>query len=95
MSYGIYTRDLKGCALTDKRTVEEAKAYCNGDHVVCSEKTKCSGWFIGFDFHRWDRLHFSGRFGLELGFVTIRWHLSKYLWADKIVYDPKEGKEGN
>lgn len=94
MTYGVYSRDLKHSSASGKYFIDEAKKWCYGDCVVCSEKKYWCGWTIRFCFHGWSRFRFRPRYGeWHLGFVNIEWHTNRYTWADKIVYDPKKESE--
>lgn len=90
MTYGVYSKDLKGCALTGV-SLSDAKPYCYGDRVVCSEKQIVHGFSITIEFGKWWEWRIRPRLGyVILGFVNISWHKCKHTWADKIVWDPKE-----
>lgn len=89
MTYGVYSKDLKGCALTGV-SLSDAKSLCYGDRVVCSEKQYVHGFSITIVFDKWWEWRIRPRSGhAHIGFVHIAWHKCKHTWADKIVYDPK------
>ena len=92
MTYGVYSKDLKGCALTGV-SLRDAKSLCYGDRVVCAEKQYVYGFSIAIVFGKWWDWRIRPQLGYaNLGFVHISWHKCKRIWADKIVYDPnKEG----
>lgn len=90
MTYGTYTPDLKGCGLSGQ-SLEDAKRYCLGDKVVCSEKDVTIGWAIRFAFTKSLEWKFSPFWhAIDLGFIHISWERLHYLWADKIAWT-KEG----
>ena len=91
MTYGVYSKDLNGCALMGV-SLSDAKSICYGDRVVCSEKQIVYGFSITFEFNKWWKWSISPLFGYaNIGFVHIAWHKCKHTWADKIVWEPEEG----
>lgn len=91
MTYGVYSKDLKGCALTGV-SLSDAKPYCYGDRVVCSEKQIVHGFSITIVFDKWWEWSIRPMSGhAHIGFVHIAWHKCKHTWADKIVWEPEEG----
>lgn len=95
MTYGVYTKDLHVCSLSGT-TIDNAKEYCYSGRVVCSEKEISFGWewrivfkwfFKDWRFRwklRWDNTIYLGPFVISRS--TLR-----YIWADKIVWEPEEG----
>jgi hypothetical protein len=91
MTYGVYTRDLRGVRVLGERGIDVCKQYCKDDCVVCSEKRIWCGWSISFYIQKWPRFGFYPRLGMvEFGFIGIKITTERYTWADKIVYDPKK-----
>ena len=92
MTYGVYTRDLKGVKISELHSVDAAKVYCydSDDAVVCSEKEVTTGLEVTIKFSR--EWHFRLRPSLKymnLGFVHTAWRWTHCKVADKVVYDPK------
>lgn len=93
MTYGVYTTDLSGQSLGARYTIEECKEWCWGDHVVCSEKYKTTGFALHIEFSKYWEFKFRPRWNcLNLGYLHISWATTRLLWADKIVWRP-ENKE--
>ncbi len=91
MTYGTYTRDLKGCGLSGQ-SFKEAKEYCLGDKVVCSEKDITHGFAIRFAFTKSWEFRFKPYWSyVKLGFIHISWERLHYKWADKIVWTKEDG----
>jgi hypothetical protein len=89
MTYGVYTRDLKGVSLSERFSIDEVKKWCYKDHVVCSEKKIWCGWSITFRFHKWRGFRIRPYWNeWRFGFISIETKTHRYTWADKIVYDP-------
>jgi len=87
MTYGTYTPDMKACGLSGV-SLAEAKQYCFGDHVVCSERDVTCGWAVRVAFtDRWEwRLRRRWSSSIDLGFIHISWERLHYPWADKVVW---------
>jgi hypothetical protein len=90
MTYGTYTPDLKACGLSGQ-SLEDAKRYCLGNKVVCSERDVTVGFAVRFAFTKnWEwRIRWSWQCA-DFGFVHVSWERLHHLWADKIVWT-KEG----
>ena len=87
MSYGIYTKDLKGCSLSDVTFEMARQCLIPGlGHVICCEKDKFCGfslhvtWHTGWCFRIKPRLKY-----LELGFIGISWFRLTRKVPDHIV----------
>lgn len=93
MTYGTYTPDLKGCGLSGQ-SLEEAKRYCLGDKVVCSERDVTVGFAVRFAFTKnWEwRIRRSWQCA-DFGFVHVSWERLHHLWADKIVWTKEGGSD--
>lgn len=90
MTYGVYTSDLTGKTLGNQYTIDDCKKWCYHDHVICTEKYRVSGVSLTVGWHIYWEFRFRWRWGeLELGFLTFRWCVNKYKWADKIVWRPE------
>ena len=86
VTYGVYTKDLS-CVSLSGRDLEVAKEYCWGDHVVCSEKFKITGFALHIKFSKYWEFRLRPRLNyLNLGFLHISWETTRLLWADKIVW---------
>lgn len=91
MTYGVYTRDLKGCSLGGQN-LKEAKEYCRGDKVVCSEKDITFGFAVRFAFTNvWEWKFRPFWQELDIGFIHISWERLHFTWADKIVWTKEDG----
>lgn len=91
MTYGCYSPDLKGKSLSGKYSIEECKEWCWGDHVICSEKYKTTGFALHIEFSKYWEFKFRPRWNcLNLGYLHISWATTRQLWADKIVWRPKD-----
>lgn len=91
MTYGTYTKDLTGSGLQGV-SLKEAKEYCYGDRVVCSEKDITYGFAVRIAFtkswgFRWKPFWNE----VKIGFMNISWEWLKFKWADEIVWT-KEGE---
>lgn len=85
-TYGVYTPDLKGVALSGQ-DLKRAKECCWRDHVVCSEKYKTTGFALHIRFSKYWEVRLRPKQGvLNLGFLKIAWERTRMLWADKIVW---------
>ena len=92
MTYGVYSKDLKGCSISGVSKFD-AMYLCYGDMVVCSEKKITRGFSIIFNFDKDWEWYFKPRLGLiKIGFIGISWHKRKKIWADKIVERNKKEK---
>ena len=86
-TYGVYTKDLTGVAISGK-DLETAKEYCYADRVVCSEKYKTTGFALHIMFSKYWEVRLRPKWGcLNLGFLQIAWEKTRQLWADKIVWE--------
>ena len=86
MTYGVYTKDLKGVSLRGK-TFPECQRYCYPGYVICEEKTRKIGFVVEIEI-RWKFLEISFRpfwQYIAIGPIVIRWRNMLHTWADKIV----------
>lgn len=89
-TYGVYTSDLTGQSLSNKYSIDECKKWCYHDYVICSEKDRVCGVSLAVVWHKYWEFRPRWHWGeLGLGFITFRWHVNKYRWADKIVWRPE------
>lgn len=75
VTYGVYTKDLKGCYISGLDMVDARRHLCGrGDRVLCLERevTACIEVKLHFRKHWYWRLR--PQFGyLEMGFVMVCW----------------------
>ena len=89
MTYGVYSKDLKACSY-NQGSLKDAREWCHGDRVVCSERMIKTGLRLSLVFRwrlvdwnfrcrwRWERTIYLGPFMISVETLS-------YTWADKIV----------
>ena len=93
MTYGTYSRDLTASSLQGV-SLEDAKKYCWGDRVVCSEKDVTFGFAVRIAFTTSWEFRFKPFWNeIKLGFMKVSWERLKYKWADKIVWTKEGGAQ--
>jgi len=98
VTYGVYSRDLHSCS-ANEMSLQDAKRWWREGRVVCSEKEIYFGAQLALTFlwnpkvwrlrwwYRWERK-------IYLGPIVIEYNRLHYRWADKVVYDGEDTKEG-
>lgn len=83
LTYGVYTKDLKGSAIQGV-SLDVAREYKYGDRVICSEKQKRCGVTFCLFWHEWIGIRIR-KWRIELGFITMSWSWNTYTTADKVI----------
>ena len=85
-TYGVYSRDLKGCYVSGLDMID-ARRYLQGeDRVLCLERDVVSAFKIEITLRKDWYWRLRPQFGyLEMGFVSVYWHKQRTKKPYKVI----------
>lgn len=87
-TYGIYSKDLKGCYISGLSKAD-ARRYMQGeDRVLCLEREVTDGFEVTLHFRKkwyW-RLRPKFRY-LDMGFMSVCWYKTRSTEPYKVISD--------
>lgn len=87
-TYGVYSKDLKGCYISGLDIID-AKRYMQGeDRVLCLEREFVSALKIEITLRKYWYWRLRPQFGyLEMGFIKVYWYKSRSTKPYKVIPD--------
>lgn len=87
-TYGLYTKDLKGCYFSGLDMIDARRHMQGVDRVLCLEREVVSELKIEITLRKYWYWRLRPQYGyLEMGFIKVYWHKIRSTKPYKVIPD--------
>ena len=85
-TYGVYTKDLKGCYISGLDLIDAGRYMLGEDSVLCLERDVVSALKIEITLRKYWYWRLRPQFGyLEMGFISVCFHKQRTKKPYKVI----------